>query len=180
MSALFSDSGPEAAATEHRYPPRALVRDYLLAGAGLAMALTPFIFARPGQTAAVILGVFGVLAGFLALRTARRQMVRYTLSATDFRQGGRRLAWGDISGVRLRHFTTRRAEPGSGWMELRLTGPSIRITVDSELDGFLAVARAAHGAAQAKGFTFDPATEANFSALGLEPPGLDRPGAPSA
>ncbi len=162
---------PDTVSTEHRYPPRALVRDYLLAGAGLAIAGAPFIFARPGPTAMVVLGIIGGLAGALALRTASRQVARYTLSATGLGRGGHGLAWGDLAGVRLRHFSTRRAEPGSGWMELRLAGPGTRITVDSELDGFLEVARAAHGAAVAKGLTFDPATEANFRALGLAAPG---------
>jgi hypothetical protein len=175
MSNLSPAPGPDAVSTEHRYPPRALVRDYLLAAAGLAVALSPFIFARPGQTATVVLGVFGGLAGFLALRTARRQVARFTLSATDFRRGGQCLTWGDIAGVRLRHFTTRQGEPGSGWMDLRLAGSGTRITVDSELDGFLAVAQAAHGAARAKGLTFDPTTEANFHALGLDAPSAPPP-----
>ena len=165
-------SGPcrETVSTEHRYPARALVRDYLLAGAGLAIAGAPFIFARPGPTAMVVLGIMGGLAGALAWRTARRQVARFTLSATGLGRGGHDLAWGDLAGVRLRHYATRRAEPGSGWMELRLAGPGNRITVDSELDGFLAVARAAHGAGIAKGLTFDPTTEANFRALGLAAP----------
>ncbi len=166
--------------TEHRYPPRSLVRDYLLAAAGLAIALTPFVFARPGTTAMVILGIVAALGGFLALRTGRRQVARFTLSASGFARGGQGLAWGDLAGVRLRHFSPRRAAAGSGLMELRLAGPGIRITVDSELEGFLAVARAAHGAAAAKGLRFDAATEANFRALGLVAPGLDDPGGRSA
>lgn len=168
MSTPLPSPGPDTGTTEHRYPPRPLVRDYLMAGVGLAIALLPFIFARPGQTATVVLGVFGGLAGFLGLRTARRQAARYRLSGEQFAWGRHGLAWRDIAGVRLRHFTTRRAEPGSGWMELRLTGPGSRVTIDSELDGFLAVARAAHGAACARGITFDSATEDNFRALGLE------------
>jgi len=98
-------------------------------------------------------------------------VARYSLSATGLGRGRHGLAWGDLAGVRLRHYSTRRAAPGSGWMELRLAGPGIRITVDSELDNFLAVARAAHGAARAKGLRFDAATEANFRALGLAGPG---------
>ncbi len=171
MSTAPTDPRPDAVSTEHRYPTGTLVRDYLLAGVGLAIALSPFIFARPGPTAMVVFGIMGGLAGFLALRTGRRQVARYTLSTTGLGRGGHRLAWGDLAGVRLRHFSTRRAEPGSGWMELRLAGPGTRITVDSELHGFLAVARAAHGAAVAKGLNFDPTTETNFRALGLDCPG---------
>lgn len=163
------DSGPNAGATEHRYPPRAFVRDYLLAGAGLAIAVLPFVFARPGHTATVILSIFGGLALILAFRTVRRQLARYTLSAEGFRWGRHGLDWRELAGVRLRHFTTRRAEPGSGWMELRLTGGGARVTVDSDLEGFLSVARAAHGAACANGLDFDFVTETNFRALGLEP-----------
>ncbi len=171
---------PDTRATRHRYPPRSPIRDYLVAGAGLAIALNPFVFARPGTTSMVILGMVAGLAGFLALRTGRRQVARYTLSADGFNRGGHGLAWVDLAGVRLRHFSPRRAAPGSGLMELRLAGLGIRITIDSELDDFLAVARAAHGAAVAKGLGFDAATEANFRALGLAGPGLDDPGGRSA
>ncbi len=171
MSTAPTDPPPDTDSTEHRYPLRALVRDYLLAAAGLAITLTPFVFAEPGTTAMVILGIVAGLAGFLALRTGRRQVARYSLSAIGLGRGRHGLAWGDLAGVRLRHYSTRRAAPGSGWMELRLAGPGIRITVDSELDDFLAVARAAHGAARAKGLRFDAATEANFRALGLAGPG---------
>ena len=99
----------------------------------------------------VTLGIVAAAAGFLGLRAGRRQVARYALSATGFARGGQGLTWGEITGVRLRHFSTRRAAPGSGLMELRRAGPGVRITVDSELDGFLAVARAAHGAARTKG-----------------------------
>ena len=165
------DPGPDAVSTEHRYPPRGLVRDYLLVAAGLAITLSVLALAQPGRTAMAVLGVLGALSGFLALRTARRQVLRYTLSAAGFGRGRHGLPWQDLAGVRLRHFTTRRAGAGSAWMELRLAGPGARITVDSELDGFLAVARAAHRAAIAKGLTLDPATVANFRALGLDDPG---------
>jgi hypothetical protein len=59
-------------------------------------------------------------------------------------------------------------------MELRLTGPKRRITLDSGLDGFSDIVRAAHAAALANGLEFDPVTLANLQALGLDSPRKER------
>ena len=115
-------------ATEHRYPMGTLYRDYLLAGTGMAIALSTLALAQPGRTAAVILGALGVLSMVLGLRTRSRQTSRVALSAASLRRGRLVLPWDGLTDLRLRHFTTRRTEPGGGWMELRLSGPGGRIT----------------------------------------------------
>jgi hypothetical protein len=53
-------------------------------------------------------------------------------------------------------------------MDMRLRGAGTRITIDSELDGFLDIARRAARAAVANGLTLSEATRANFRALGIE------------
>ncbi|MDX1483690.1 MAG: hypothetical protein R3229_04335 [Alphaproteobacteria bacterium] len=161
------------ATTTHRYPAGSLTRDYLLAAAGLAIAVAPSVFAEPGRVAMIIFGAIGGLSLLLALRTFRRQTCRFLLSADWLEGGGRRLSWEEVTGVRLKHFATRRSEPSDGWMELSLKSPAGRVKVDTDLDGFLAIARAAHGAVLANRLRLDPASVANFRALGLDCPSQD-------
>ncbi|MDH3241677.1 MAG: hypothetical protein OEO83_13545 [Alphaproteobacteria bacterium] len=154
----------------YRYMRSALVKDYLLASAGLALGLLPFVLAEPGRIAGAILAAIGMLATFLLLRTVRRHAAVFVLGAKSLSAGGRPLAWRELAGLRLRHFATRRDQPGGGWMELRLRGAGQRITVDSGLDGFSDILRAAHAAALANGVKFDPVTAANLTAFGLAIP----------
>ncbi len=116
----------------------------------------------------MIFAVIGGLAALLAVRTLLRQRARYHFSPRSLGIGRRVLPWAEVAAVRLRHFATRRSEPGGGWMELRISGPAGRIVLDSDLDGFLDVARAAHGAARANGLALDEASQDNFRALGLD------------
>ena len=154
----------------YRYTRAALVKDTLLGAAGLTLAGLPFILAEPGRVAGIILAVIGLLSAFLLLRAARRHSAVFLLGAESLSYGGSALPWRELSGLRLRHFATRRDQTGGGWMELRLRSPSRRITVDSGLDGFSDILRAAHAAALANGTDFDPVTIANLQALGLEVP----------
>lgn len=157
----------------YRYTRAVLVKDYLLGAAGLALGLLPFVLADPGRVAGVILGAIGLLSAFLLLRTSRRHAAVVLVGAESLSQGGRTLAWQELSGLRLRHFATRRDQPGGGWMELRLRGASQRITMDSGLEGFSDILRAALAAALANGVDFDPVTIANLQALGLKVPQRD-------
>lgn len=154
--------------TPYRYSRAALVKDGMLAAAGLAFAVLPFLLARPGRVAAVVLGAIGLLSLVLGLRTWRRRAARFVLSADGLRHGRAVLAWEKMTRLRLRHFATRRE--AAGWMELTLSGPGRRVTLDSGLDGFSEITRAAFGAALANDLAFDPATQANLRALGLKVP----------
>jgi len=154
----------------YRYTRAALAKDYLLGAAGLALGGLPFVLADPGRIASYILAAVLLLAGFLFLRTARRHAAVFLVSADALSHGRRILPWRELRGLRLRHFATRRDQPGAGWMELRLRGTALRFKIDSGLDGFSEVLRAAHAAALANGVRFDPATAANLQASGLEVP----------
>lgn len=154
----------------YRYSRAVLVKDGVLASVGLCIAVLPFLLARPGQIAAFVLGAIGVLALIFGFRTWLRGRTCFLLSADGLSRGPAKLAWDGITGFRLRHFSTRREAPDRGWMELTLSGPGGRISLDSGLEGFMEITRAAHGAALAKKVPFDPATQANLRALGLTVP----------
>jgi hypothetical protein len=154
----------------YRYTRAALVKDYLLGAAGLALGGLPFALAAPGRVAGTILAVILLLSVFLLLRAARRHAAVFLLNAESLTYGGGTLPWRELSGLRLRHFATRRDQSGGGWMELRLRGTGQRVTMDSGLDGFSDILRAAHAAALANGLSFDPVTTANLQAMGLEVP----------
>lgn len=160
--------------TVHRYPRRVIAGDYLRAGFGLACTVAP-LAAAWGQPIATV--IFGGLAGLFAVfaaRTALRQATRIAL--TD--QGLERLAistfglgrvtvpWERIADVKVRYFSTRR-DRERGWMQLAVRSVDGRITVDSTLDGFDAIARRAALAAAANGVELGGATLDNLAALGL-------------
>ncbi len=157
-------------ATAYRYSRASLIKDGLLAAAGLALAALPFALASPGRVAAVVFGLIGVISLVLGIRTWCRRGARFVLTGDGLGRGAAVLRWADMTGLRLRHFATRREQPGGGWMELTVSAPGRRITVDAGLDGFAAVARAAHAAALANGVALDPATVVNLRALGLHVP----------
>lgn len=165
---------------EFRYTGRALRGDYAKAGIGLAITVPPLAIAEPGPVAMAVLGTLALLFAYLGIRNLRRQASRFLLSEAGLRRGRDGIAWRELERLRLRHFGSRKGAPGSGWMELRLAAGGARITVDSELDGFLAIARAAHGAALDRRLVLDAATRANFRALGLPVPESDADAAPPA
>ena len=87
-----------------------------------------------------------------------------------------RMTWDALTEVRLRYYTTRRgrgrgrdraAEPGKGWMQLRLRSPEGVLRVESTCDGFLDLARRAARAADSNGLSLDLPSVSNFRALDI-------------
>jgi hypothetical protein len=153
----------------YRYPLNRILADYFLGGSGAAMSGALLALA-PGSGFVLIL--FGGLTGLFLLftiRTAIRQRLRIAAGADGIRVTGgwvRSLRWDEVEAVRLRYFSTRRSRK-DGWMTLTLRGPGGRVSVDSHLDGFEALARRAGEAANARHLSLDPATRSNFAALGI-------------
>jgi len=156
----------DAAPRRHRYPAASLSRDYLRAGIGIAITFPLLLFAEATPAVAVILGGLAALFAGFALRTLGRQFAAVEVGGTAIAVGRKRIPWARLDAVRLRWFGRRRS--GAGWMDMRLRGAGTRITIDSELDGFLDIARRAARAAVANGLTLSEATRANFRALGIE------------
>ena len=157
---------------ELAYRTAPLVADYLRAGAGIALTVTPLVLMEPAWP--VIIGLIALLvmfAGFL-VQTWHRQHTRVLLAPSGVALDGRaeqRLAWSELEGLRLRWFGSRRQ--GRGWLELELSGNGRRLVISSALHQFEAVVAAAFKAARAKGIVLDSPTLANINAL------LNRPAA---
>ncbi len=151
----------------YRYPLNRILADYFLGGSGAAMSGALLALA-PGSEFVLI--AFGGLTGLFLLftmRTAIRQRLRIAADADGIRVTGgwvRSLRWDEVEAVRLRYFSTRRSRK-DGWMTLTLRGRGGRLSVDSHLDGFDALARRAGEAAEARHLSLDPATRSNFAAL---------------
>lgn len=151
----------------YRYGRTALVHDYVRGGVGIVLC-GGLMALSPSTWLIVIFGGLTALFLLFTLRTALRQRVRLEvdddgIALLPSRAG--RLRWGEIDGVRLRYFSTRRSRD-KGWMTLRVAAGRRRIEVDSSLEGFDEVVARMAGEVRARGLALDPATRANFQASG--------------
>ena len=154
--------------TEHRYPPSAMVSDYLVSGAGLALTVPPLaMFELPALTV-WILGPMSLGFAIHGIGVARRQ---HTRVGTDedgvwFSPPRRRIAWNEVTRFGLSYFSTRR-DGARGWMELKLASPAATLRVDSRLERFNELVGRVWTAASRCGVEPDPTTRANLEALGM-------------
>jgi hypothetical protein len=160
-------SMPGAQATGHRYPKAALTAALVRAGLGVAVCAAIVIGSR-GE--AVLLAIGLALAAIFAaygLRAALRDRQAVILSKDALAILGplpRRLAWNELTQLRLAYYTTRR-DGENGWMELRLRSGRTRMTLESELDGFAEIAFAGRDAAESLGLRLSSATMRNYAHL---------------
>jgi hypothetical protein len=68
--------------------------------------------------------------------------------------------------LRVDYYSTRGDRAG-GWMQLTAKGPGAAIRVDSAIEDFVAIARAASDAARANGLEVSEATRVNLAHLGI-------------
>jgi len=156
--------------TRHRYPWRAMTADYARGAGGLVLTGGPLWLAQPAAPVAWALG--GAMALFLVYfcRTVVRHLTHIELDETGIRAGGplgAEIRWDELRSIRLDYFSTVREDRSGGWMQLQLRGPRAAIVVDSGLEGFAEIARAAAGAARRRELAFGEATGANLAALGV-------------
>jgi hypothetical protein len=155
--------------TRYRYPPKAVIGDYLRAAGGFAVTGGPALFLPTAMPVTVILGVLAALFGIFGLRTALRQFTVIEMSdkvVSVIGAGGKSMAWRDVRQVRLDYYSTRRDGQG-GWMQMKISGPCGHIRVDSALDGFARLAGETATSASAHGVTMTGTTLGNFKALGV-------------
>ena len=155
--------------TAFRYPPSRLAADYVRAGIGLLLAVFFWAMLPPAPQIHAIFGGLTLLFLVFTIRTVWRQCVRVEVSDEAISMAPPRrgpLAWRDIARVDLKYFATRRNR-SDGWVTLRLVGQGGRIVIDSDLDGFDAVAKRAARAVRENGLRLSDTTRANFLALGL-------------
>ena len=159
-----------------RYPPRALVGDYVRSGVGTTCGLL-IVISNPANP--WVVGIFGGLTlafALFGLRTIRQHVteVAVTSDGVFVRGLGRReLAWHALEQVRLRFYGTRRQArgekmSGGGFLELTLLGAGKKLKFDSNLLGFKDVAWHAARAARENQISLDPTTAGNLLDIGVD------------
>ena len=165
-----------------RYPPRALVGDYLRSAAGLFVGLGVLLSVPPGP---VVIAIFGSVAGLFAvfgLRTVHRHGLRVAVTEEEIACRGiitKVMPWAGIEAFKLRYFGSRKSKwrpLPSGFMQLTLKGAGTAMTFESNIDGFDWLAGRAAEAMRARGLPLDPATTSNLIELGIDPVGDDGAG----
>ncbi|MFM2044764.1 MAG: hypothetical protein RLY86_3340 [Pseudomonadota bacterium] len=161
-----------------RYPPAALRADHLRGAAGLALTLGPFVLADPHPLIALPLLAAAALFAVFAGRTLIRQASRVEVTTDGILQHapllGAALRWGEVTGVDLRYYSTRR-DRKKGWMQLTITGTSAtgrrhRIALESTLTGFEEIAAEVARAAATRHLPLTDTTQQNLAALGISTP----------
>ncbi len=161
--------------TVHSYPRSAAVADLARVSAGLVLAGLPVFLV---DTAPVVTGLLVLaIAIFLAygLLSASRHLSRIEVDEIGISMRGpvaTALEWRNLKRVKLSYYSTRRDRSG-GWLQLSLFDGRRRLNVDSRISGFDNVAAGAAGAARANRLGLEPATVANFEALGIPLGGYD-------
>jgi hypothetical protein len=156
--------------TLYSYPTSAMLGDYARAAAGLAPTAALLAMTPVGLTAAVVLGGFASLFAVFGIRTALRHATQFEMTETMLNGLGLlscSIEWSELDRVRLAYYSTRR-DRRVGWMQLELRSARKKVQLDSRIEGFTEVVKASARAAELRGVPLDPATLANFEALGIK------------
>ena len=166
--------------TAYRYPPSAMVSDYLVSGGGLGLSLPPLAMFDLPPVTFWILALLGLGFAMHGMGVIRRQWTRVDADEDGlwFSPPRRRIAWSEIDRFGLAYFSTRR-DGARGWMELKVAGPAATLRVDSRLERFDELVARVWRVASRTGVEVDPATRANLESLGMAVRAAD-PGGPPA
>jgi hypothetical protein len=155
--------------TTHVYSSESLMGDYGRAALGFGLVTIPLVTVELGSWVMVILLALAALFLVFGARTARRQLSPIELDENGITATGlfpTRLDWSALERVKLGYYATKR-DKSSGWMQLVLKGAGRHVTVDSRIEGFEEIARAAAQAARDRRIEITPTTATNFGALGI-------------
>ncbi len=155
--------------TEYRYSTAALNGDLARAGIGFGLCVAPIAFAGIPVWAVLLLAAPAGLFAIFGARTWLRRGVRVAVDETGISTTGSTTAgisWRDLHRFKLSYFSTRR-DRSNGWMQLDLRGPSGRLSIDSNLEGFDDICRRAFRAAADNDVELSGATLRNLAELGL-------------
>lgn len=161
--------------TTYRYPTSSLAADYGRASIVLPLAAALPFFTGSPITFAVI-AVLAVVFAVFGASVLMKQLTAVTLNEDGISTSGPRAAtvrWREIERFDLRYFSTRK-DREKGWMQLRLGGRDQTVSVDSTLEGFVDIARAATEAAGERDLPLSEVTRENLRAIGIEPPAETR------
>jgi hypothetical protein len=161
----------------HRYSLQTLLGDYWRSAVGLIVAVGGWLLAPSSPHVIVICGGLTALFLLFTMRTIARQCSRIEMTEDAITRLGMRrtrLPWSDLDRVKLRYYSTRRNRAG-GWMTLKLSEGRTGLAVDSNIDGFDAIAARAARAIVDNRIGTDDVTLANLAALGLATPAYEGP-----
>jgi hypothetical protein len=161
----------------HRYSLQSLLGDYWRSAIGLIVAAGGLLLAPSTPHVLVICGGLTALFLLFTMRTIARQYSRTEVTEDAITHVGIRrtqLRWSDLDRAKLRYYSTRRNRAG-GWMTLKLSGRGAGLAVDSNIDGFDAIAARAARAIADNRIGADDVTLANLAALGLATPAHEAP-----
>ena len=172
------DSQSDGVGRRYRYPLKALKGDYYRVGAGLAFCALPLFFASPFGGVFVVFGGLATMFTVYGLRVWARQMTVVDLTGAAVSATGPRiisgrlasrvtLAWDEVSAVKLSYYSTKR-DRTDGWMNLKLKGAGRGLSIESDIDGFSAIANKAAATAKANRVALSETTVSNFAVLGIK------------
>ena len=171
------ESQTEDVGRRHRYSGKSLRGDYFRAVAGLAFCVLPLMFASPFGGVFLVFGGLASMFAFYGLRVWARQrtvvdVTETVVSATSPRIISGRLAsrvtlaWDEVRAIKLSYYSTKR-ERTDGWMNLKLKGAGESLSIESDIDGFPAIAAKAAAVAKANSVSLNETTVSNFAVLGI-------------
>lgn len=152
-----------------RYSTSALNGDLARSGIGFALCATPIAFVSLEPWVMLLLAGPAILFVIFGVRTWMRRHIRIALDdggVTVTGLASARIPWDELSRFKLSYFSTRR-DRTNGWMQLSLWGPSGRLSIDSNLDGFDDVCRRAFRAATDNDVELSGASLRNLAELGM-------------
>lgn len=155
--------------TSHRYPRRIIVLDYTRAGVGTVLTLGPLTAIPTASIAGFVLSLLSILFIFFAARTWVRSRTVAQLSEEGLAvtaMGYNAISWQDVASLELRYFATKR-DRSQGWMQLTLKSAGTTLRLESTLEGFENITRAAAGAASERKLPLSTSTLENLRALDL-------------
>lgn len=162
--------------TVQRYPQATLRNDYIRAAIGVGVCV-PLAAVSWGSSFGfwMFVALTALFAAFGA-RTWLRGRTEYRLTEAGLLrtnaalkgQAATGIAWSDLSGLTLRFYPLRR-DRSDGWMQLTVRAAGARLSIDSTLEDFDAIAEAALAAGLRNDLPMTQTTLANFRALGFSP-----------
>ena len=155
--------------TTHRYPHSAIVADYVRASAGIILTLAPLAAVPVTTIAGSVLSVLAALFFLFAARTWIRSRTSVALSEEGLEISGLRhkmIPWQGVTSLELRYFATKR-DRSQGWMQLTLKSAKVTIKLESNLEGFEKIVRAAAHTATLRGLSLSSSTIENLRSLEL-------------
>ena len=166
----------------HRYAPRAINADLLRAAAGAGFCIVPLVFVDLGPWGALVFAIPAALFAAFGIRTWVNRGAVVSVDPGGISVAGwtrSQIAWSDLHTVKLSYFSTRR-DREAGWMQLSLKDGKTGISLNSSIEGFEDVCRAAFQAARNEDIEISEASARNFAALGLGASVQDRNPVPAS